>query len=39
VPGRSVAPNRWWADALDTIERFGLDGAGGQPDAIDALTA
>jgi len=37
VPGRSVAPNGWWADALDAIECFGPDGAAGQLDDTDAI--
>ncbi len=37
VPGRSVAPNDWWADALDTIERFGPDDAAGQADTVDTV--
>ncbi|MDH3300010.1 MAG: hypothetical protein OES24_05840 [Acidimicrobiia bacterium] len=29
IPGRSIAPNSWWLEALDTIDRHaGADGQG-----------
>jgi len=34
MPGRSVAPNGWWAEALDAIEHFGPDDTAAQLDAL-----
>lgn len=28
VPGRTIAPNSWWLEALDTIDRQAADGQG-----------
>lgn len=39
IPGRSVASNDWWADALDTIERVASGDPSAQLGSVDTIDA